>query len=185
MAQINYVSRNQLHCTANLNLAWCVIRQNIVGHCQQTFHFYSAYIFSWSCFVSCWIGSKIQILQNCCMTKPSDSMKHNSGDLSVNQFLAWLTLLSMGFVTWHTMQFLNQPSPLGNRVDKWTCLTVAKIIQYYIYRLLIFKSKWGKGIKKLWIYIFKYRGGFKKDIFLWYAMFVILLGGNFQYIDLW
>ena len=50
-------------------LAWCVKRQNIAGLCQQTFHFCSADIFSWSCFASCWISAKIQILQNSCMMK--------------------------------------------------------------------------------------------------------------------
>ena len=50
-------------------MAWCVKRWNIAGLCQQTFHFCSADIFSWSCFASCWIGTKIQILQNSCMTK--------------------------------------------------------------------------------------------------------------------
>ena len=45
-------------------LAWCVKRQNIAGLCQPTFYFHS-----WSCLASCWIGAKIQILQNSCMTK--------------------------------------------------------------------------------------------------------------------
>ena len=45
VAQINYVSRNQLHCTANLNFGF-VKKQNIVGLCQPTFHFCSADIFS-------------------------------------------------------------------------------------------------------------------------------------------
>ena len=62
-----------LHHTAILNFcaisAWCVKKQNIAGLCQQTCYFCSVDVVSWSCFASCWIGAKIQILQNSCMMK--------------------------------------------------------------------------------------------------------------------
>ena len=53
VAQINYVSRNQLHCTQIFILALCRKRQNIAGLCQQTFYFCSADSFSSSYFASC------------------------------------------------------------------------------------------------------------------------------------
>ena len=62
MAQINYFARNQFYCTANLNV---LRRKTLLGfNYQQSFHFCSADIFSWSCFASCWIGTKSCILQN-------------------------------------------------------------------------------------------------------------------------
>ena len=43
VALTNNGSRNQLHCTANLNFG--VMCKNISGLCQQTFYFCSADIF--------------------------------------------------------------------------------------------------------------------------------------------
>ena len=76
VAQINYVSRNQLHCTANFKfgLMYKKAKHCIAGLCQQTFHFCYADIFIWSCFPSCWIGAKIQIA-----VWQSDFMKWNLG----------------------------------------------------------------------------------------------------------
>ena len=59
--QINFLSRNQLHCTENLN--FCLMCKK-VKHCRA-YHFCSADSFSCSCFASCWIGAKIQ--KNCVM----------------------------------------------------------------------------------------------------------------------
>ena len=67
-------------------LAWCVKRQNIAGHCQLTFHFCSADVFSWSCFASSWIGARIKILQNSCMTKWFYETELQEIYLSIYQF---------------------------------------------------------------------------------------------------
>ena len=50
VAQINDVLRNQLQCTANLNFGLMCKKAK---HCQQTFFFCLADIFSGSCFASC------------------------------------------------------------------------------------------------------------------------------------
>ena len=64
-----YVSRNQLHCTANLNSGLGCKKAKHCWALSQTLQSCSTDVFSWSCFASCWIGAKIQILQNSCMTK--------------------------------------------------------------------------------------------------------------------
>ena len=67
VAQINYVSKNKLHCTANLNFGLMCKKAKRCWALSTNFSF--LFSWSWSCFASCWIGAKIQILQNSCMTK--------------------------------------------------------------------------------------------------------------------
>ena len=70
MAQINYVSRNQNYCTANLNFGlMCKKTKHCWALSTNIFYFCSADIFSWSYFASCRIGAKIQITQNSHMMK--------------------------------------------------------------------------------------------------------------------
>ena len=76
MAQINYLSRNQIHCTANLNFGlmfkkakhcWALLTNFLI-----LFRWVQVIVFL-SCFASCWIGAnyfKIDVLR-------SDSMKRN------------------------------------------------------------------------------------------------------------
>ena len=54
VAQINYVSRNHLHCTANLNFGLIFKKAK---HCWALSTNFS-FLFSWSYFTSCWIGAK-------------------------------------------------------------------------------------------------------------------------------
>ena len=63
VAQINYFSRNQPHCTANLNFGLICKKAKHTGLCQQTFHFCSADIFFDDVLLLAELAQKIKIFK--------------------------------------------------------------------------------------------------------------------------
>ena len=94
VGQINYVSRNQFHSTANLNFGLMCKKAK---HCWALSTNFSVQliVFLWSRFASWWIGAKIQIKYFKIAVWWSDSWNGTSGDFSLYHFfMNYLIMLS-------------------------------------------------------------------------------------------
>ena len=70
VAQNNYVSRNQLHCTANLNFGlMCKMCKTLLGFVNKPFYYVQLIIFLDQALLLAELAQKFKLLQNSCMVK--------------------------------------------------------------------------------------------------------------------